>query len=63
MATDWQHYAEQMLNLVDIAEGYKNCAGVGNYSHRPAYRPLTKFEKRGKKLGHGILDLIAEKTC
>ena len=61
MATDWQPYAEQMLELVDIAEGFSNIAGIGNYAPRPDYRPLTKFEKRGERLGHGVWDLLAAK--
>tara|TARA_B100001248_G_C27349778_1_gene440715 strand:- start:275 stop:970 length:696 start_codon:yes stop_codon:yes gene_type:complete len=62
MATDWQPYAEQMLQLIDEAQGYRNVSGVGNFSPRPDYRPLTKFEKRGHSLGHGVWDLMAEKT-
>jgi len=62
MATDWQHYAEQMLETLDAAEGFENRAGAGNYSPRPDYRPLTKFELRGERLGHGVWDLIYKKT-
>jgi tRNA (guanine-N7-)-methyltransferase len=58
MATDWQNYAEWMLEHMDAAPGYENAAGKGNYSPRPAFRPLTKFEKRGHNLGHGVWDLI-----
>jgi tRNA (guanine-N7-)-methyltransferase len=61
MATDWQHYAEQMLETLDAAEGFENIAGLGEYSPRPAYRPMTKFEKRGQRLGHGVWDLIYKK--
>jgi tRNA (guanine-N7-)-methyltransferase len=61
MATDWQHYAEQMLETLDEAEGFENTAGLGQYSARPDYRPLTKFEKRGERLGHGVWDLIYRK--
>jgi tRNA (guanine-N7-)-methyltransferase len=62
MATDWQPYAEQMLETLNEAEGFENCAGPAQYSPRPAYRPLTKFEKRGERLGHGVWDLIFKKT-
>ena len=62
MATDWQPYAEQMLETLSEAEGFENCTGSGQYSPRPAYRPLTKFEKRGERLGHGVWDLIFKKT-
>jgi tRNA (guanine-N7-)-methyltransferase len=56
-ATDWQHYAEQIL--ADISENthFKNCADK-DYIPRPDYRPLTKFEERGHKLGHGVWDLL-----
>jgi tRNA (guanine-N7-)-methyltransferase len=61
IATDWEPYAEQILELIDSAPGYKNPAGNGNFIPRPDYRPLTKFEKRGQGLGHGVWDLMAEK--
>ena len=58
-ATDWEHYAEQMLEVLSEAqEQFENSAGVGNYSPRPDYRPITKFEKRAERLGHGVWDLI-----
>ena len=62
MATDWQHYAEQMLETLDAAAGFDNIAGRGEYSPRPVYRPMTKFEKRGERLGHGVWDLLYKKT-
>jgi tRNA (guanine-N7-)-methyltransferase len=58
MATDWQNYAEHMLAVMDAAPGFSNQAGQGNYSPKPAYRPTTKFEQRGQKLGHGVWDLL-----
>lgn len=61
LATDWQDYAEQMLVVMSAAQGWKNVAGENNFSPRPEDRPLTKFEKRGEKLGHGVWDLIFEK--
>ncbi len=57
-ATDWEHYAEQMLEALEAAPGLRNLAGKGNFSERPAYRPLTKFETRGQRLGHGVWDLL-----
>jgi tRNA (guanine-N7-)-methyltransferase len=60
MATDWQPYAEQMLELVGEADGFKNMAP--DYVPRPDFRPLTKFERRGERLGHGVWDLMAERT-
>jgi tRNA (guanine-N7-)-methyltransferase len=59
MATDWEPYAEQMLELLQETEGFKNMAN--DFVPRPDFRPLTKFEKRGEKLGHGVWDLMAEK--
>lgn len=59
MATDWEPYAEQMLELIQEAEGFKNMAN--DFVPRPEFRPLTKFEKRGERLGHGVWDLMAEK--
>ena len=58
MATDWHHYAEHMMEAMTLAEGFENCAGEYLYSERPDYRPTTKFEKRGTRLGHGTWDLL-----
>ena len=61
MATDWQHYAKQMLAEMDMAEGFLNTSGSGNYSKDQGARCESKFERRGLKLGHGVWDLIYEK--
>ena len=91
LATDWQHYAEQMLLVLNQCHDLKNCTKqsslleaielsntdqeiggiVFSYDHlakphagyveRPAYRPTTKFENRGLKLGHGVWDLLYRK--
>jgi tRNA (guanine-N7-)-methyltransferase len=61
MATDWYPYAEHMLEFMRDQPLFKNCAGVNNYSDKPAYRPTTKFEVRGQKLGHGVWDLLYKK--
>jgi tRNA (guanine-N7-)-methyltransferase len=55
-ATDWEPYAQQMLEVLS-AEPMLTNTGEG-FSSRPAYRPLTKFETRGLKLGHGVWDLV-----
>jgi len=60
LATDWQDYAEQMLDVMSSADGFRNQAGVG-YAPRPDSRPLTKFEARGERLGHGVWDLLFQK--
>lgn len=57
-ATDWEDYALQMLELLDDSPLFANQAGTGHYSERPEYRPLTKFENRGQRLGHGVWDLL-----
>ena len=62
MATDWEQYAEHMAEVMNNAEGYTNTATDGDYVPRPDYRPITKFETRGQKLGHGVWDLIYERT-
>jgi tRNA (guanine-N7-)-methyltransferase len=55
-ATDWQPYAEQMLQVLSAESALRNTAD--GYAPRPAWRPLTKFEARGLKLGHGVWDLL-----
>lgn len=62
MATDWQEYAEHMLATLGAAPGFRNCAPGGDYLARPDYRPITKFEQRGARLGHGVWDLIFERV-
>jgi tRNA (guanine-N7-)-methyltransferase len=60
LATDWQDYAEHMLAEMEQAKGFSNTAGKGNYAENTD-RPLTKFEQRGQRLGHGIWELIYRK--
>jgi tRNA (guanine-N7-)-methyltransferase len=60
-ATDWQPYAEWMLEMFAQVPIFDNTAGVGQYAVKPDYRPETKFERRGIKLGHGVWDLVFEK--
>ena len=62
LATDWQPYAEQMLEVTNKVAGFQNTAQQGGYSVRPEYRPETKFERRGLKLGHGVWDLVYQRT-
>jgi len=57
-ATDWQHYAVHMLRILAVAEQFVNASVSQDYCPRPDYRPLTKFEQRGLRLGHGVWDLI-----
>lgn len=58
MATDWQNYAEHMLEVMEASTLFTNAAGAGRFSPKPAYRPETKFERRGARLGHGVWDLV-----
>ena len=60
LATDWQPYAEQMLAVLSAEPLLVNTAAPGGdgYVPKPDYRPLTKFENRGLKLGHGVWDLV-----
>lgn len=58
-ATDWQPYAEQMREVLSAEQLLRNSAA--GYAPKPAYRPLTKFENRGLKLGHGVWDLVFTK--
>lgn len=62
LATDWQNYAEQMLEVMNAAEGFANLADNKEYVEKPAYRPETKFERRGMRLGHGVWDLLFQKV-
>jgi len=56
VATDWQDYAEQVLRVLSGEPLLENTAA--DYAPRPDYRPLTKFEQRGLRLGHGVWDLV-----
>lgn len=58
LATDWEHYAEHMREVLEAAPGFDNEAGAGAFADRPAFRPRTKFEQRGERLGHGVWDLL-----
>ncbi|MDH1262973.1 tRNA (guanosine(46)-N7)-methyltransferase TrmB [Pseudomonas sp. GD03944] len=57
MATDWEPYADYMLEVMNVAPGYRNLAADGGCVERPSERPTTKFERRGERLGHGVWDL------
>jgi tRNA (guanine-N7-)-methyltransferase len=61
-ATDWQNYAEHMAKELLSDEHFSNCGDSDGFVPRPDYRPLTKFEQRGLKLGHGVWDLVFQKT-
>ena len=60
VATDWQDYAEQALEVLGAVPALANTAE--GFAPRPESRPLTKFERRGRNLGHGVWDLLFEKV-
>ena len=57
LATDWQNYAEHMLEVLESEDAFVNLAGQGHFSEAGDHRPVTKFERRGQRLGHGVWDL------
>ncbi|ATY89780.1 tRNA (guanosine(46)-N7)-methyltransferase TrmB [Pectobacterium atrosepticum] len=61
MATDWEPYARHMLKVMTYVAGYRNLSDNNEYVVRPESRPLTKFEARGQRLGHGVWDLMFER--
>lgn len=60
-ATDWQHYAFWMLEVLDNIDTLQNISGAGQFAPRPDHRPKTKFEQRGIDSGHGVWDLLYQK--
>ena len=63
-ATDWEPYAVQILEVLSAEPLLKNTADASNggYAQKPDYRPLTKFENRGLKLGHGVWDVVFKRV-
>jgi tRNA (guanine-N7-)-methyltransferase len=61
LATDWQEYAEQMLAVCTATPKLESLSPDGTYVVRPDFRPTTRFEKRGARLGHGVWDLAYRK--
>ncbi|GAA3962424.1 tRNA (guanosine(46)-N7)-methyltransferase TrmB [Allohahella marinimesophila] len=60
LATDWEHYAHHMYEVLEAEPRLENL-GEGQFVERPEWRPETKFERRGQKLGHGVYDLLFRK--
>jgi tRNA (guanine-N7-)-methyltransferase len=61
LATDWQDYAEHMLGMMQGNTLFANLSDTGGYCPRPGWRPLTKYEQRGQRLGHGVYDLLFQR--
>nr|WP_240111533.1 tRNA (guanosine(46)-N7)-methyltransferase TrmB [Streptomyces sp. MUM 203J] len=62
-ATDWEPYAEQMLEVLTAHPAFENTAPNGGYAPRPAFRPLTRFEGQGLDKGHAVHDLLFRRTA
>ena len=58
LATDWEPYAEHMLEVLNASTAFENQSQHGESCPRPEWRPETKYEKRGERLGHGVYDLV-----
>jgi len=58
LATDWQPYAEHMLEVMQSSPDFENLSPTGDYCEQPDWRPSTKYEKRGERLGHEVRDLL-----
>ena len=58
LATDWEPYAEHMLEVIGGVEGLTNLSASDGFSDKPEWRPETKYEKRGERLGHTVKDLL-----
>jgi len=62
LATDWEDYARHMLEVMGEIARFRNLAGAGAFAPRPGYRPVTRFEQRGRRLGHRVWDLLFERV-
>lgn len=62
LATDWQNYAEHMLDVLNDNTDLCNQSPTNDYVPRPQQRPKTKFEQRGERKGHGVWDLVFKKS-
>jgi tRNA (guanine-N7-)-methyltransferase len=62
LATDWQPYAEHMLEVMQSNPDFVNLSTKGDYCKRPDWRPYTKYEQRGERLGHEVRDLLYQRS-
>ena len=58
LATDWEPYAEHMLQVMSLSDSFVNLSPSGDFCNRPQWRPQTKYERRGERLGHQVRDLL-----
>jgi len=63
IATDWEQYSEHMLNVMHNSRDFENLAPDGRACPKPEWRPATKYEKRGERLGHSVFDLVFRRTA
>jgi len=63
LATDWEPYAEHMLEVMHNRRNFENLSPDGGAVSKPEWRPATKYEKRGERLGHGVFDLVFRRTA
>ena len=63
LATDWAPYAEHMLDVLQGSRDFENLSQAGSGCPRPEWRPRTKYEKRGERLGHPVIDLLFRRTA
>jgi tRNA (guanine-N7-)-methyltransferase len=62
LATDWQPYADHVLEVMQSRTDFVNLSPTGDYCERPEWRPYTKYEERGERLGHEVRDLLYRRT-
>ena len=62
LATDWQPYAEHILEVMQSSPDFVNLSAAGDYCERPEWRPSTKYEERGERLGHEVRDLLYQRS-
>ena len=62
LATDWQPYADHVLEVMQNSPDFINLSTTGDYCERPGWRPHTKYEKRGERLGHEVRDLLYQRA-
>lgn len=62
LATDWQPYAEHILDVMQTSPDFVNLSPGGDYCDRPDWRPYTKYEQRGERLGHEVRDLLYQRS-